>query len=577
MVYLIIVKYERENMQFYVEGYCSNHNIPEQKMDIYPHVKLVTDDFDDYGNQTLFRLYYKRKEKENYQFIGKVKILNSENYIVRNIIEKKFLKLGTEFCSLGQSTEYYSRLKELNKNGSEQGREILVSLNDIAINSDLKEKFPDQAGINNSLMRDSEAYHAWKLGHNVFYGLSSHIEDEVKFTYTYDRIRDKKVSFQFNDKTGLPNRINVVVGKNGTGKTKMLSFLASTLSGYRKLDGEHEIDVRPEFSRYIAVSYSAFDNFQKPFGERWNKRELVQEKLHVEDEIRKYKEKCSKRAEKDKDFEILYKYFDHLIDSIETFEKKEKFDEYFTKLLQGDEYEKSFLNEQVGSYVYCGLLQEHRLISEDEMLAVFKRNLSEVIRMRRDCEWKEIMRNIFDGVEDLKRVFETNHIEADKIDDDGFRSLSSGQKIMLHIFTQVIMSITEDSLLLIDEPEIHLHPNAVSSFMRMLNKLLEKFNSFAIISTHSPIVLQEIPARYVRIFDNNEFYDEKLWEECFGDNISGIIKNVFNVRPDESNYKTFFQKQKEDGISKESVEEMFDNGLSINAEMYLNILYEDEE
>ena len=73
-------------MQFYVERYCPYHSIPKQQMDIYPHVKLVTDDFDDYGYQTLFRLYYKRKENDSYQFIGKVKILNSKEYIVRNII-----------------------------------------------------------------------------------------------------------------------------------------------------------------------------------------------------------------------------------------------------------------------------------------------------------------------------------------------------------------------------------------------------------------------------------------------------------------------------------------------------------
>lgn len=148
---------------------------------------------------------------------------------------------------------------------------------------------------------------------------------------------------------------------------------------------------------------------------------------------------------------------------------------------------------------------------------------------------------------------------------------------MLHIFTQVIMSITEDSLLLIDEPEIHLHPNAISNFMRMLNKLLEKFNSFAIISTHSPIVLQEIPSRYVRVFDNNEFYDTELWDECFGENISKIIANVFNVRPDESNYKSFFLDKKEEGFTKEAVEELFDDNLSMNAELYLNLLYKGEE
>lgn len=130
---------------------------------------------------------------------------------------------------------------------------------------------------------------------------------------------------------------------------------------------------------------------------------------------------------------------------------------------------------------------------------------------------------------------------------------------------------------MIDEPEIHLHPNAISSFMRMLNKLLENFNSFAIISTHSPIVLQEIPAKYVRVFDNNVFYETRLWEECFGDNISKIITNVFNVRPDESNYKAFLLEKKEEGLTKEEIEELFDNKLSINAELYLNLLYGDEE
>ena len=58
-------------MQFYVKGYYDSHGIPEQVMDAYPHVKLVTDDFDDFGNQTLFRMYYKRRKNSDYQFIGK--------------------------------------------------------------------------------------------------------------------------------------------------------------------------------------------------------------------------------------------------------------------------------------------------------------------------------------------------------------------------------------------------------------------------------------------------------------------------------------------------------------------------
>ena len=73
-------------MQFYVEGYSSSHGIKEQSMDIFPHIKLVTDDFDDFGNQTLFRMYYRKSEKKPYKAIGKIKILNAKEYVTRKVI-----------------------------------------------------------------------------------------------------------------------------------------------------------------------------------------------------------------------------------------------------------------------------------------------------------------------------------------------------------------------------------------------------------------------------------------------------------------------------------------------------------
>lgn len=565
-------------MQFYVKGYFDSHGIPEQTMDIYPHVKLVTDDYDDFGNQTLFRMYFKRKKGANYQYIGKVKILHESYYVVREHIEYSFCKLGPEYCSLGQSIEYYRRAKELNTTEFEFGRMILAALNDIAIFTDIKNRFRDQNGIMSSLMRESEAFHAYKMGHNIFWGISSHIEQPVAFTYTYDNSTDKKVYFEFNDKCGLPNRINVVVGKNGTGKTKMLSSLASILSGYNAAEKLCNVDPRPEFSRYIAISYSAFDNFEKVFKKAYSKKAITQEKAHIVEQLVKQRNKCKISAEKDKDFEILYNYFENVVKYIESFEHAEGFQNYFERLLQGDEYEEDIISDNhIGSYVYCGLIHENRLISEEEMFQAFQNNLSEIIRMGRISDWQTVMLNIFDGTNELNLIFESDTISAEEIIAENFYSLSSGQKIMLYIFTQVIVSITEDALLLIDEPEIHLHPNAISNFMRMLNILLEKFNSFAIISTHSPIVLQEIPSKYVRIFDNNELYDTKLWDECFGENISKIIANVFNVRSDESNYKSFFRNMQNSGFSKKEIEHLFDDNLSMNAELYLNLLYGKEE
>ena len=64
-----------------------------------------------------------------------------------------------------------------------------------------------------------------------------------------------------------------------------------------------------------------------------------------------------------------------------------------------------------------------------------------------------------------------------------------GQYILLCTMTEVIATIEKESLLLFDEPELHLHPNAVANTLRMLYKLLEEYDSYAIFATHSPLIV----------------------------------------------------------------------------------------
>lgn len=58
--------------------------------------------------------------------------------------------------------------------------------------------------------------------------------------------------------------------------------------------------------------------------------------------------------------------------------------------------------------------------------------------------------------------------------------------------------------------------------MRMFYRLLEEFDSYAIIATHSPLIIQEIPSKYIRSLtihtpDN----------ECFGENVTKITDDIF--------------------------------------------------
>jgi predicted ATP-dependent endonuclease of OLD family len=73
-----------------------------------------------------------------------------------------------------------------------------------------------------------------------------------------------------------------------------------------------------------------------------------------------------------------------------------------------------------------------------------------------------------------------------------FNKLSSGHKIVLLTITRLVETVEEKTLVMLDEPESHLHPPLLSAFIRALSELLILRNGVAIIATHSPVILQEL-------------------------------------------------------------------------------------
>ncbi|MGR5905283.1 AAA family ATPase [Bacillus paranthracis] len=222
-------------------------------------------------------------------------------------------------------------------------------------------------------------------------------------------------------------------------------------------------------------------------------------------------------------------------------------------------------DDRTFSYKYCGIRDnENKILSQQDMKIKFKDSLKEIREAGLEEKWRSILNEIIEP--------EHRNILEKLVEDIEGVQLSSGQNLIITTITEVIANITPESILLFDEPETHLHPNAISNLMRMLNLLLEEFNSYAIISTHSPIILQEIPAKYVNVFERNNYTPSvrNLHVECFGDNLTNITNEVFEVSNVESNYKNWF-----DNIVKtleyEQILELFTNPLSYNAMTYLNI------
>lgn len=81
-----------------------------------------------------------------------------------------------------------------------------------------------------------------------------------------------------------------------------------------------------------------------------------------------------------------------------------------------------------------------------------------------------------------------------------FKNLSSGEKEVFNFIFILLALDLRDACVLIDEPEIHLHPQWQNKLIKLFRKLHEERNIQFIISTHSPVfVNKETIANIFRI------------------------------------------------------------------------------
>ncbi|WP_327712486.1 ATP-binding protein [Streptomyces sp. NBC_00464] len=144
-----------------------------------------------------------------------------------------------------------------------------------------------------------------------------------------------------------------------------------------------------------------------------------------------------------------------------------------------------------------------------------------------------------------------------------FDGLSSGHKIVLLTLARLVQHTTERTLVLIDEPEGHLHPPLLSTFVRTLSELLRDRNGIAIIATHSPVVLQETPREAVwalrRAGDDLRVDHPEI--ETFGENVGVITREIFGLEVRRTGFNRLIQSLAEAGMSFEDILAEFDDQL----------------
>ncbi|EEN8126262.1 AAA family ATPase, partial [Salmonella enterica subsp. enterica serovar Typhimurium] len=156
-----------------------------------------------------------------------------------------------------------------------------------------------------------------------------------------------------------------------------------------------------------------------------------------------------------------------------------------------------------------------------------------------------------------------------------YQRLSAGQRLALNCIFHILSRIDRRTLILFDEPELHLHPQLLTGLLSALNDILESQDSFAIVATHSPLVVQQLPMECVHVIRRDRMTPMVLKPtfQTFGESLSELTKFVFSSAETDRDYKSVLDRMfKENGDDINKVRELFGNQLSIGADIYLESL-----
>ncbi len=141
----------------------------------------------------------------------------------------------------------------------------------------------------------------------------------------------------------------------------------------------------------------------------------------------------------------------------------------------------------------------------------------------------------FDSRDGEGNLFFRNKSGGDKFSID---DLSTGEKTLLSKVLFLYLDDIKDKVILIDEPELSLHPSWQNKILSVYERLAEKNNNQIIIATHSPQVIASAKNEYLRILRKNEEGNIEVINDlkAHGRDINSILFDVMGevaYRPKE--------------------------------------------
>lgn len=471
---------------------------------------LVESEWNDFGFETLYVLYVFDATSNIARKVGPVKIgqfaMDDE---WRPSLPRAFEALDERFFSVGQDDSYYENLNSL---GAGTRQKILLGLHDISFDAALFKLALEEKVTHTSLLRFVNELTVTGQFRRIANGgvrLSA-----FSFKYLARSVGDGdgrplEVSFEVKPESQPPSNVHVLIGRNGVGKTFLLEGMARSIVRNNE-NGDHigqfqdDEGNSPEdiFANLVTVTFSAFDN-SAPIGSPKGDPPLVK-----------------------------YAYIGLKVEPVNP-----------------------------GSGVSPK--------SPDQLAEEFGKSASVCQQGARCDRWRNALEvleadSAFNsaGILDLS-LSGAKGVQFQEQAAKLFNGLSSGHKIVMLTMTRLVECVEERTLVLVDEPEAHLHPPLLSALIRSLSALLVDRNGVAVIASHSPVVLQEVPSSCVwkirRVGD--QAIAERPSIQTFGENVGVLTREVFGLEIMRSGFHQMLAVAVDKGLNFEDILDLFDGEL----------------
>lgn len=137
--------------------------------------------------------------------------------------------------------------------------------------------------------------------------------------------------------------------------------------------------------------------------------------------------------------------------------------------------------------------------------------------------------------------------------------LSSGELSFISHLLDLNEKKCKNGIILIDEPELHLHPRWIISYISILDIFFKDTNSHVIVATHSPLLANKVFEENLILLKKNEGITKQIITDInpLGMRIDDLLNDVFYL--DENDY--FLECYKDDLINRIRTGNDFENAI----------------